>query len=120
MKKFVSIVTALSMIGSCSYVWAVTEDELKAKLDKNNNAIEAKTSEINQAKNKKKTLLEEIEDLDIEMNKAQKELNDIQDQINSLNSEIKSNQKSIDEANKKQAEEEILLQNINSKPLIQK
>lgn len=110
MKKFVSIVTALSMIGSCSYVWAVTEDELKAQLDKNNNAIEAKTSEINQAKNKKKTLLEEIEDLDIEMNKAQKELNDIQDQINSLNSEIKSKQKSIDEANKKQAEEEILLQ----------
>ena len=44
------------------------------------------------------------------MNKAQKELNDIQDQINSLNSEIKSKQKSIDEANKKQAEEEILLQ----------
>ena len=57
MKKFVSIVTALSMIGSCSYVWAVTEDELKAKLDKNNNAIEAKTSEINQAKNKKRSIL---------------------------------------------------------------
>ena len=53
MKKFVSIVTVLSMIGSCSYVWAVTEDELKAKLDKNNDAIEAKTSEINQVKNQK-------------------------------------------------------------------
>lgn len=110
MKKVISIVTALSVLGSCSYVFAATEDELKAKLDKNNDAIEAKTSEINQVKQKQKTLLDEIEELDAEMNKAQKELDDIQGQINSLNSDIKNKQKSIEEANKKQEEEEILLQ----------
>lgn len=110
MKKVISIVTALSVLGSCSYVFATTEDELKAKLDKNNDAIEAKTSEINQVKKQQKTLLDEIEELDVEMNKAQKELDDIQSQINSLNSDIKNKQKSIEEANKKQEEEEILLQ----------
>ncbi len=110
MKKVISIVTALSVLGSCSYVFATTEDELKAKLDKNNDAIEAKTSEINQVKKQQKTLLDEIEELDAEMNKAQKELDDIQSQINSLNSDIKNKQKSIEEANKKQEEEEILLQ----------
>lgn len=110
MKKVISVVTALSVLGSCSYVFAATEDELKAKLDKNNDAIEAKTSEINQVKQKRKTLLDEIEELDIEMNKAQKELDDIQGQINSLNSDIKNKQKSIEEANKKQEEEEVLLQ----------
>ncbi len=109
MKKIVSLITAVSLLG-CNFSVAATESELKAKLDQNNTAIEAKEKEIKQVENKKKSLLDEIEELDVEMNKAQKELDTIQSQINDLNSQIKSHEKKIEEANKKREEEEILLQ----------
>lgn len=109
MKKVISFVMAGILVGS-SFGVATTESELKAQLEKNNDAIEAKTSEIKQVQNKKKSLLDEIEELDIEMNKAQKELDNIQGQINTLNSEIKNREKNIEDANKKREEEEILLQ----------
>lgn len=109
MKRVISVITAVSLLG-CSTVIGATEDELKAQLEKNNSVIDAKTSEIKQAQNKKKTLLDEIEELDLEMYKSQKELDNIQGQINSLNSEIKNKEKNIEEANKRREEEEILLQ----------
>lgn len=109
MKKFVSIIAAVSMLG-CTTVIGATEDELKAKLEKNNNAIEIKESEIKQVESKKKTLLDEIEELDYEMYQSQKELDNIQGKINNLNKEIKTKEKNIDEANAKKKEEEVLLQ----------
>ena len=109
MKKMISLITAISLF-SCNFSIAATEDELKAQLNKNNTAIEAKTNEIKQVENKKKTLLDEIEELDLEMNQAQKELDSIQSQISSLNAQINARKQKIDEANKKREEEEILLQ----------
>lgn len=108
MRKIISIITVVSMFGSVAI--AATEEELKAQLQANSSSIEAKESEIKQVQTKKKSLLEEIEDLDVEMNKAQKELDTIQGQIGLLNTQINAKQKSIEEANKKQEEEEILLQ----------
>ena len=66
MKKVISLITAFSLFG-CSFPIAATEAELKAQLNKNNTAIEAKEKEINQVENKKKGLLDEIEELDLEM-----------------------------------------------------
>jgi len=109
MKKIVSVITAVSLFG-CNFSIAVTEAELKAQLNQNNTAIEAKEKEIKQVENKKKGLLDEIEELDIEMSKAQKELDNIQGQINTLSSKIKDREKKIDEANEKREEEELLLQ----------
>ena len=109
MKKIVSLIAAASIF-SCGFSIAATEAELKAQLNKNNTTIEAKEKEIKQVENKKKSLLDEIEELDAEMNKAQKELDSIQGQINTLNSQIKSREQKIDDANKKREEEEILLQ----------
>lgn len=109
MKKVISLITAVSLFG-CNFAFSVTEDELKAQLNKNNTAIEVKENEIKQVENKKKSLLDEIEELDVEMNKAQKELDSIQGQINTLNSQIKNREQKIEEANKKREEEEILLQ----------
>lgn len=109
MKKIVSLITAVSLLGG-SFAVAATEAELKAQLNQNNSAIEAKEKEIKQVQNKKNSLLDEIEELDAEMNKAQKELDNIQGQINDLNSQIKNREKKIDDANKKREEEELLLQ----------
>lgn len=109
MKKVISLITAVSIFGS-GFSIAATENELKAQLDKNNTAIEAKEKEIKQVENKKKSLLDEIEELDVEMNKAQKELDSIQGQINNLNSQIKGRENKIEEANKKREKEELLLQ----------
>lgn len=109
MKKIISFITAVSVLSSGVAI-AATEDELKAQLDKNNTAIEAKEKEIKQVENKKKSLLDEIEELDAEMNKAQKELDSIQGQINSLNTQIEAREKKIEEANEKREEEELLLQ----------
>lgn len=109
MKRAISLVTAISLI-SCSFAIAATEKELKDQLDKNNTAIEAKEKEIKQVENKKKSILDEIEELDLEMDKAQKELDTIQGQINNLNSQIKNREKKINDANEKMKEEEILLQ----------
>jgi len=108
MKKIISLITAVSLFGSFSL--AATEAELKAQLNQNNSAIEAKEKEIKQVESKKKTLLDEIEELDAEMNKAQKELDSIQGQINDLNSQIKNREQKIEDANKKREEEELLLQ----------
>lgn len=109
MKRIISIITAVSLFGSTVAI-AATEADLKAQLEKNNNAIEAKENEIKQVESKKKTLLDEIEELDYEMNKAQKELDNIQGQINTLNGQIKNKEKNIEDANNKMEEEEILLQ----------
>ena len=109
MKKIISFITAVSMIGT-GFSIAATEAELKAQLNQNNTAIEAKEKEIKQVENKKKSLLDEIEELDVEMNKAQKELDSIQGQINSLNTQIKDREKKIADANNKREEEEMLLQ----------
>lgn len=109
MKKVLALITAVSLVGG-SFAIAATEDELKAQLNQNNATIESKEKEIKQVENKKKGLLEEIEDLDKEMAEAQKELDSIQGQINDLNSQIKSKEKKIEEANNKREEEELLLQ----------
>ncbi len=109
MKKIISLITAVSLVSS-GFSIAATEDELKAQLNKNNTAIEAKEKEIKQVENKKKTLLDEIEELDAEMNQAQKELDSIQGQINNLNSQIKNRENKIEEANEKREKEELLLQ----------
>lgn len=109
MKKIVSIITAMSLLG-CNFSIAATEDELKAQLNANNTAIEAKEKEIKQVESKKKSLLDEIEELDEEMYKAQKELDSIQGQINDLSSQIKNREQKIEDANKKREEEEVLLQ----------
>ncbi len=109
MKKLVSLITTISLIG-CNFSIAATEDELKAQLNQNNVTIQEKSNEIKKVQTKKNSLLDEIEELDKEMDKAQKELDSIQGQINTLNSQIKSKENKIKEANKKREEEELLLQ----------
>lgn len=110
MKRMISAVSVISILGCSTIAFATSEADLKNQLDANEKAIQTMTSEINKVNSQKKSLLDEIEDLDVEMNQAQKELDSIQSQINSLNSQIKDKENKIAEAEKKQEEEEILLQ----------
>lgn len=110
MKKTVSVLSVISILGCSTLAFAATADELQNQLNANQQSIQAMTKEINQVNKQKKSLLDEIEELDVEMNNAQKELDDIQAQINSLNGQIKEKEQKIEEAEQKQKEEEILLQ----------
>jgi len=71
MKKIVSVITAVSLFG-CNFSIAVTEAELKAQLNQNNTAIEAKEKEIKQVENKKKGLLDEIRSLILKCQRLKK------------------------------------------------
>lgn len=110
MKKVISVISAVSILGCSTIALATSEADLKNQLSANEKAIQAMTNEIKKVNNQKKSLLDEIEELDVEMNAAQKELDNIQAQINSLNGQIKDKENKIKEAEEKQAEEEILLQ----------
>lgn len=108
MKKTVSLI--MSGVLMTSFVFGATASELENKLKQNANAIEQKTNQINQVKKQQNSLLDDIEDLDLEINATEKELETIQGQINELNSKINAKQKEIDDAQKKMDEENLLLQ----------
>lgn len=109
-KKFIIGLTIISILALPFPIWGETIKELKTRLEKNKQTINANLKQLNEIKNQKTSITKEIETIDRQIDNISNTIKNLDNQIGYLNLQIKKNQKELNLAIQKMKNQEKLLQ----------